>query len=130
MAFEQTCLDISLPAAGDLSAAQYKFVKINNSGQADVCAAATDTPCGVLQNKPNAAGVAAMVRVLGISKVQGDANLAKGDLVGTSADGQAAAYVNGTDTTKCVVGQVIDDNSTAGGLASVLLFGGYANRGA
>ena len=122
MAFEQPCLTITVPASGDLSASQYKFVKLNTSGQAVIPTGATDAAIGVLQNKPTASGAAAEVMILGISKVQGDANLAKADFVGTSADGQAAAYT-AADTTKHILGIVLDDNAAAAGYASVLLLG-------
>lgn len=121
MAYEIPGFTITLPAAADLSAQQHKFVKLDTSGQAAAIAAATDIPVGVLQNKPDAAGKAAEVMIFGVSKVQGDADLAKGNQVGTSADGQAVALTAGTDTTKYIVGQVIEDNSAAGGLATVLI---------
>lgn len=129
MAYEIPCFSITLPAGGDLSSSQFKFVKLNSSGQVVDIAAATDIPVGVLQNKP-ASGGAAEVMVIGISKVQGDADLAKGAQIGTSSDGQAAAYVNGTDTTKYVVGQVLLDNSAAGGIASALINCANPHRGA
>jgi hypothetical protein len=44
-----------------------------------------------------------------------DADLAFGNLIATSGDGQAAA-VAVTDTTWYVVGMVIEDNGAAGGL--------------
>ena len=56
---------------------------------------------------------------VGRTKLQGDANLAKADMVGTSADAQAAAYVFGTDTTKHICGEVYEDNAAAGGYAIV-----------
>jgi hypothetical protein len=116
-------------AGGDLSSSQYKFVKLNSSGQVVDIAANTDKPYGILQNAP-ASGGNAEVMLMGISKVQGDGNLAKGDQVGTSADGQAAAYVPGTDTTKYIVGEVVLDNSAAAGIASVAFSCLGAGRGA
>lgn len=121
MAYEMPLGVVTVPAAEDLSTHQHKFVKLNSSGQAAAIAANTDIPVGVLQNKPSAAGQAAEVMWVGVSKVQGDADLAKGAQIGTSADGQAAAYVAGTDTTKYIVGQVLDDNAAAGGLATALI---------
>jgi hypothetical protein len=112
--------DGTRPAGADLSAAanQYKFVKLNTSSQVVLCSAVTDKPYGILQNTP-ASGQAAEVMIDGISKVQADANLTIGDQVGTSADGQAAAYVPGTDTTKYIVGEVLTDNTVAGGIVSI-----------
>lgn len=129
MAYEIPCFSITLPAGADLSSSQFKFVKLNSSGQVVDVAAATDIPVGVLQNKP-ASGGAAEVMVIGVTKVQGDADLAKGAQIGSSSDGQAAAYVNGTDTTKYVVGQVLLDNSAAGGIASALINCANPHRGA
>jgi hypothetical protein len=132
MAFEiPGRMDGTRPAGADLSAAanQHKFVKLNSSGQVVLCSAATDKPYGVLQNRP-AAGQAAAVMIDGISKVQADANLTVGDKVGTSADGQAAAYVPGTDTTKYIVGEVLTDNGAAGELVSIQFDCAGASRGA
>jgi hypothetical protein len=103
-------------AGADLSAAgsQYKFVKWNGTDrQVVLCAATTDIPCGVLQNSP-ISGDAATVAFLGVTKLQGDADLTAGNSIGTSADGQAAAYTV-SDTTKHIVGSVITGNSAAGG---------------
>lgn len=121
MAFERAVLlDGSRKAAADLSTKQYYFVKLDSSGDVAVCAAVTDIPYGVLQNKPTS-GETAEVMVIGISKVNGDADLSKGNQIGTAADGQAAAYTAGTDTTKYIVGQVIDDNSAGGGYATAVI---------
>jgi len=132
MAFEiPGRVDGTRPAGADLSAAgnQYKFVKLNTSGQVVAITAVTDKPYGILQNTP-AAGQAAEVMIDGISKVQGDANLTIGDQVSPSADGQAAAAVPGTDTTKYIVGEVLTDNTTAGGIVSIQFDCAGAGRGA
>lgn len=120
MAYEIPGLVITLEAAADLSTSQYKFVKLDTNGKAAAIAAVTDIPIGILQNAP-ASGASASVMVYGVSKVQGDADLARGNQIGTSVDGQAAAYVAGTDTTKYIVGQVLEDNSAAGGYATATI---------
>lgn len=74
-----------------------------------------------MRSETSAAGAAAVVMVIGVSKVQGDADLTKGNQIGCSADGQAAAYVAGTDTTKYIVGQVLQDNAAAAGLITALI---------
>lgn len=123
MAFEgpQICIP-GLKAGADLSAAtaQYKFVKLNAAKQVILCAAATDKPLGVLQNRP-ASGEAAKVCAIGVTKVRGDADLAAGDLIGTSGDGEADAKTPGTDTTEYVVGQVVEDNAAVGGYATAII---------
>lgn len=109
-----------LKAGGDLSTSQFYFVKVNSSGEVVICAAATDKPLGVLQNNP-ASGKAALVCVMGVTKVSSDAALDEGVLIGTSADGQADAKTPGTDTTEYVVGQVIGASGAAAGLASAVI---------
>jgi len=119
MAFEIPLFQITLPAGADLSSDQFKYVKLNSSGQAILCAAATDIPIGILQTKPDAAGEEATIMVCGISKLSSDAALSIADQVGTSADGQGDAKIGGTDTTEYSVGQVIVASAAAGGLAVV-----------
>lgn len=123
MAFETPLFSITMEAGADLSSStvQYKFVKLDSNGRVVLCTAVTDKPIGILQDYANSSAVGSSVQVMfaGISKVQGDVDLAIDDLVGTSNDGQAAAYVPGTDTTKYIVGRVLKDNSAAGGLASI-----------
>lgn len=115
MAWEIPVLNITREAGEDLSAKQYHFVELNTtSGKVEVCDALTDIPLGVLQNDP-ADGEMAEIMVIGISKIVGDADLAIGDLIGPSADGQADARTIGTDTTHYVVGRVIEENTAAGG---------------
>jgi hypothetical protein len=120
MAFEIPGTCITLEAAADLSAKQYYFVYVDSNGQAAVCSAATDQPIGILQDKPAAAGRACTVMVNGISKVSSDAALSLGNKVGTSADGQAAAYAFGTDKTAFIVGTVIGASGGAAGLATII----------
>lgn len=101
-------------AAGDLSAARYKFVKQSAANTVTVCTGATDRPCGVLQNEPSAAGQPAIVMALGVSTVSADAAIAVDTLIGTSADGQADAKVPGTDTTEYVCGTTLEASTAAG----------------
>lgn len=116
MAYEIPGFTFTLVAGADLSSSQYKFVKLNASGQAVAIAATTDMPVGVLQNTPKS-GEAASIMGMGITKLQGDVDLAKGAAIQTSADGQAAASATGG----FMVGQVLEDNSAAGGLATVFI---------
>lgn len=120
---------ISLEAGADLSAKQYYFVKLDNAGKAVVCSGVTDKPVGVLQNNPTS-GQAAEVVVVGLTKISSDAALAIADQIGTSADGQAAVYVSGTDTTKYIVGTVLETSGAAGVINSVLVNCANPHRGA
>lgn len=113
MAYEasQTCVG-TMTASADLSSKQFHFVKVSGNNTVTVCAAITDIPIGILQNKPTS-GQAAVVCVFGISKVVADGTLAAGNLIGTSADGQADAIAAGTDTTVYTMGQAL--NAAAAG---------------
>lgn len=107
----------SYEAGADLSAAQYKFVKFS-AGKVVVCDAVTDLPVGILQNKPTSGHMAA-VMINGCSKVVGGADLAFGNLVGPDTSARAAAYVHGTDTTKYIVGYVVEENTAADELCTI-----------
>lgn len=116
MAFEgiQQCIP-GLVSGADLSAStvQYKFVKLSADKTVVLCAAATDIPIGVLQapTPTSATGQAVTVVGFGVTKIQADASLTFGNLIGTSADGQADAKTAGAGT-EFIVGQVI---AVAGG---------------
>lgn len=128
MAYEIPGQQVSFQAAADLSAQQFRFVKLDANGQIAAITAVTDIPIGVLQDKPGAAGRAGCVMLNGISKIVGGANLAKADQVGPDAQGRAVAYVAGTDTTKYKVGQILEDNSVAGGLCTMVFDCSAASR--
>jgi hypothetical protein len=108
MAYEisNNSLKITLPAGADLSTKQYYFVKVNSSGNAVLCAAATDAPIGVLQNNP-ISGAEASIVVVGGTKLVAGAAIAAGIKIGTDSAGKADAKVAGTDTTEYTVGQVL-----------------------
>ena len=107
-------------AAAVLSALQFTFVKLDSSGNAAAAAAATDIPCGVLQNKPTT-GQAAEIVVVGITKVEAGTTLTAGDLIGTAADGQAVALVAGVDTTAYVVGTMKESAGGAGVISTAIV---------
>lgn len=134
MAWEMPLFNVTFEAGEDLTAAgvQYKFVKLDANGRVVVCTGVTDKPVGILQESAPVAtvGTEVVVMMAGISKVQGDADLAIGDFIGTSADGQADAKTPGTDTTEYVVGRVLKDNSAAAGYATVAFSCLNISRGA
>lgn len=111
---------ITLPAAADLSAKQYYFVKIDTSGNAALCAAATDKPIGVLQNTPTS-GQSAEVLVSGGTKIVASASIDEGSLIGTASTGKADAKTPGTDTTEYVVGTVILASGADGDLLTAVI---------
>lgn len=119
MAFQgsQVCIP-GLKAGADLSAVgnQYKFVKLSAVNTVVLCTAVTDKVIGVLQNRP-ASGEGADVCAIGITKLQGDADLSVGVYVGPSTDSQAQAAV----ATQFPCGQIIEDNAAAGGYCTALV---------
>lgn len=120
MAVEMPVFTKTFLAAADLSAKQFYFVKQSAAGKVNVCAAVTDVPVGVLQNAPKS-GEAAVVMVIGESKISADSELAVGNIIGTSADGQADPITAGTDTTVYVAGQVTVAAGAANGIGSALI---------
>ena len=120
MAYDDPGVDIgTFTASADLSAKQFYIVKMSGDNTVTVCAAVTDVPIGVLQNKP-ASGGQAVVRVFGMSKVSADATLAAGDIIGTSADGQAQPVTQGSETTVYNIGQAVTGGA-AGTLQTALI---------
>lgn len=122
MAYELNpyALKITLVAGADLSAAQYKFVKLNSSGQAILVAGATDKPIGVLQNAP-ASGQEAEVTVSGGTKFVASGSIAVAAQIGSDASGKGAALVAGTDTTKYIVGTVISAPGADGEIGTAVI---------
>jgi len=120
MSVEIPGFKFSKQAGADLSAKQYHFVKLDANGRVIAITADTDRPIGILQNKPTALGQAAELMADGISRLIGGGNVAKGDMLGTTAAGRAAAIVAGTDTTKYSMGTVLDDSDADGDECSVL----------
>ena len=85
MAFEIDGFAYSLEAAADLSAGQHHLVVANSSAQLALAGAGA-VAVGVLQNKPNAQGVAGSVHQTGISKVVAGAFPLDADSVRTVLD--------------------------------------------
>lgn len=92
MATENKILDLSFPAAEDLSGDQYKFLVLNASGQVRRPDSAAEVAIGILQNAPSS-GEAAVVRVIGQSKIQANSNIGIGTFIGPE-------YVSATDAGK------------------------------
>jgi len=102
---------VSLVAGGDLSSLQYRFVKLNSSGQVVTIAAATDRPIGVLQNAPASGGVAEVL-VAGGTKLVLGGTVTEGGIVSPSSTGTAVAIVAGTDTTKYICGTALTEGAS------------------
>ena len=92
MATENRLLDLTFPAAEDLSNDQYRFVVLTSSGTVRRPDSASEVAIGVLQNAPQS-GEAAVVRVIGVSKIQTNGAIGIGTFVGPE-------YVSATDAGK------------------------------
>ena len=120
--------DHTFKAAADQSAKQYYFLKYSAADTVAVCSAAADRAIGVLMNKPNAAGLAADVRILGIAPVVSDGSgtaIAVGDLVGPSSAGKA---VKKATADYSAAGIALDASSADGTVIRVLLIPGAVFR--
>lgn len=130
MATENGILDISLEAAEDLSGDQFKFVvRDATTGKARRPDSATEIAEGILQNTP-AAGEAAAIRVIGISKFEANAALAIGTLIKpeyVAADdaGKGAAAAG---ELQCAKGIVLEPTDAEDDLGSCFLFGPNPQR--
>jgi len=91
MSTENKVLDVSFPAGEDLSNDQYRIVVLD-TGAVRRPNATTDIPLGVLQNAP-AAGEAAVVRLIGVSKIQLGEAVAENEWI-------KLEYVDATDAGK------------------------------
>ena len=87
MATENVLTNVSLEASGDLSADQYRGVKLASDGEVQVCDSNGEQAYGVLQNDPDAVGKAATVCIAGLTKAQAGGSISIGDSVAVDADG-------------------------------------------
>lgn len=101
------------------STVQYRFVKISADNTVVLCSATTDVPAGVLQAPVQQTGDPVEVVYEGETMLQADTSLTAGNVVATSADGQAASAAAG----QYVVGQVVNvaGATSAGNLITALV---------
>jgi hypothetical protein len=127
--FSNSAIKASFVAGGDLSSAQYKFVKLDSDGEVVVAAATTDRPVGVLQNAPSS-GQIAEVTIAGGSKVVAGGNASVGNPVFTSASATAVtATVGSAASTFYVLGTFLED-AAAGQIVSAVVNCANSGRGA
>lgn len=120
----------TFPAGADLSASQFRFVKMSGASVVGV-AAITDKPIGVLQNDPSQ-GKEAVVTIAGGTKLKGAAALAAGNSIFTAANGTAspiAAFGDAIAETVFVQGQVILGTGAANEIATAIVSCANSTRG-
>lgn len=94
MATENAMQTVSFVAGADLSTHQFKFVKLNSSGQVVLASAAGEAVVGVLQDNP-IAGQPAQVCIGGQCKVRMGGAVATGSALATTAAGVGAVAATG-----------------------------------
>ena len=103
---------VTLVAGADLSALQYRFVKLDSSWQAVKFAANTDLHIGVLQNAPTSGQEAEVLVVGGTKLVAGEA-VAEGAVLSTTSVGKADSIAVGTATTQYILGTALTEVAAA-----------------
>lgn len=111
----------TLTASADLSAQQYKFAKISGARTLTVCAAATDRPVGVIQNKP-VSGATVDLMVTGVTKMVAGAAVSAGDELTSDAQGRAITAVTAAGANRSY-GIALEAATAAGQIIEVLLPG-------
>lgn len=121
-------------AGADLSAVQFRFVKLNGTDlQVVQATVAGEDTLGVQQNNPSAVGQSVSVMTAGVSKVEAGASVSIGDLITTDTVGRAIAATTGRTNTadggaandpligSFVAGTALEAASGSGVLIAVLL---------
>lgn len=119
MSFDHTShLDISIPAAADLSTKQYRFITIDSSGNAAVSTRGA-LSIGVLQDNPAAAGRPARIRTVAgtITKVVLGGSVTASQAVVSDANGAA---VNASSADNAYMGIFLASGSS-GEIVAMLL---------
>lgn len=120
MAWDNSKQTITLKSHADYSAKQYRFVKINSAGSAELSGADEDA-VGVLQNTP-AAGEAAVVAIGGVSKlyIGTTGSLVAGSQVAAMANGEGILANSGAFN----LGYALEDSTADGDIISIIFTGG------
>ncbi len=116
MSFNSPKLDFTIEASADLSAQQFRAVKIGSSGAA-VAGVNESNIAGILQNNPDAAGRAAIVQYKGVAQAQVGAAVARGALLATDANGDLITTATQAD----VVAVALEAGTGANSIIAVLL---------
>lgn len=114
-----------LKASADLSAKQFRVMKVSGAGTVTVCAAITDVVIGILQDAP-VSGQPAAVAFDGLSKAVAGGTVAAGNLLGTDNQGRVVAIVAGTDTTQYSVAVARSAGAVGDTIDVLLRIGGRA----
>jgi hypothetical protein len=127
--FSNAAVKTTFTAGEDLSAAQYKFVKIDNAdGDVVAVSGATDRPVGVLQNAPTA-GQAAEVTIVGGTKIVAGGSASAGEPVFSSASATAVTLAFGTTGSAAYAVGAFIEPAAAGAITTAVIDCAAAGRG-
>jgi|SRR6185503_10990090 len=116
MAVENLGKTLTFPAAGDLSAKQYRFVNQDSNGRVDVAGDGANA-IGVLQDDPAAIDRAACVMVGdGLTKIEAGAAFSANANLGSDSVGRAIAAATGD----YVLGRAREAATAAGQIVSMV----------
>lgn len=121
MAIENTPTLESFKAESDLSGSQYRIVVLGtNDGEADLPAATTDTPLGIVYDfVKGTAGESVTIATGGVAKCEANAAITKGAMVGIAATtGRIGAKTTAGDW---IIGQAREAATAQGDLIAVKL---------
>lgn len=109
---------MSTEAGADLSTHQFKAVNLDSNGRVFLSATAGSRVLGVLQDKPDAQGKAALVAFRGITKMKAEGPISKGDFVVASTAGLA---ITASATAYHRIGRALEAATVLGDLIAVQL---------
>jgi hypothetical protein len=126
MAQSMPVLQKTFKAAGDLSALQFTYVKFSAdytvTGAGAGLGTEGDIPIGILQNAPAVAGLGAMVRLLGTSKLKVNGSvgggISAGSLLKITAGGIGIVAADAKDV---IVAQALEASSANGDIIEVMM---------
>lgn len=116
MSFNSPKLDFTVEASADLSADQFRAVRVVAAG-AEVAATLDGDTVGILQNNPDAAGQACVVQNKGVAQAQVGAAVARGDRLVVDAAGDLIPIGANTNP----VATALEAGSGANSIIAVLL---------
>lgn len=110
---------LTFVAGEDLSAKQYHFVKLNDSGKVVACSSNGENAQGILMNEPTSgtAATVAMIESGGKCKLVASGSISVNNFICTSSTGRAA--VADTDT-EYVLGKALSASTGNGQVITVL----------
>jgi hypothetical protein len=127
--FSNSAVKVSRVAGEDLSAAQYKFVKLDNAdGTVKAVSGATDRPFGVLQNSPTA-GQIAEVTIVGGSKVEAGGSASVGQALFSNASALGVTLAFGTTGSAAFVVGTFVENAASGAITTAVIDCANSGRG-